>query len=134
LGLVFLVDYLLPPEKDKVVESLLDMLWWINLFWPILNLLPIWPLDGGQITREVCQMIWKQNGVSYSLLISCGVAGVLALHCLMSSQGKPLIPFLPRFGLFTAIFMAMFALQSFQAFQIESNRRPSGRNDRLPWE
>ena len=33
------------------------MLFQINLLWPVLNLLPIWPLDGGQIAREVCQGI-----------------------------------------------------------------------------
>jgi Zn-dependent protease len=146
LGVIVLIQMSLHPEEQgleeiaapiamKPLDIMLGMLFWINLVWPVFNLLPIWPLDGGQIAREVCQMIWRQSGLSYSLLLSGVVAGVLALHCLMGEQGKRLIPFLPVFGgIFTAIFLAMFAIQSFQAWQIESNRRRGGRHDRLPWE
>src|SRR5262249_54958026 len=52
----------------------------INLFWPILNLLPIWPLDGGQITRESCLGLSRDNGLRVSLGISLVVAGLLAFN------------------------------------------------------
>src|SRR5262249_12009260 len=26
----------------------------ITLYWPLLNLAPVWPLDGGQVSREFC--------------------------------------------------------------------------------
>jgi len=146
LGVVILIDFLMHPNDPGLegfqrpiqrspLEIMLSMLLWINLFWPIFNLLPIWPLDGGQIAREVCQMIWKQNGVSYSLLLSGVLSGVLALHCLMAEMHKPLIPFLWMIGgLYMGFFFAMFAIQSFQAWQIESNRESRRRHDRLPWE
>src|SRR5262249_55207759 len=38
-------------EFPPTVDRFLTMLFAINLLWPIFNLLPIFPLDGGQITR-----------------------------------------------------------------------------------
>jgi len=51
----------------------------INSFLLLINLLPIWPLDGGRIIVATCEIIWKQlnvyNGfITYSffaLLLSC---------------------------------------------------------------
>src|SRR5262249_11769242 len=40
--------------RQPYLRELLSILWWINLVWPLFNLVPVWPLDGGQITREVC--------------------------------------------------------------------------------
>ena len=33
-------------------RAVLDFLLWVNIFWPLLNLVPVQPLDGGQIVRE----------------------------------------------------------------------------------
>lgn len=38
--------------ESPIVSSLFDFLLFVNIFWPILNLLPVPPLDGGQIVRE----------------------------------------------------------------------------------
>lgn len=111
------------PEWQNAVAFVLAMLLKINLFWPVLNLLPIWPLDGGQITREICQALMPERGTSVSLGISLVVSGVLAVHCLMASQGRPLLPYIPAFGMFTALFFAMFCVSSFTALQAENERR-----------
>jgi len=55
------------------------MLLWINLVWPILNLLPVFPLDGGQIVRQLCEGWFGPRGVVVSLSISIAVAALLAL-------------------------------------------------------
>ncbi len=129
-----------PTAFFRPVAVLLFMLWIINLFWPILNLLPIWPLDGGQVSRELCEGTWRANGRRYSLIISMVTAIVLALHIILSQNGKPgLIPILNEWfpftpGLLTAIFFGLFAMQSFQALQEESHRRRNWDDDRLPWE
>jgi stage IV sporulation protein FB len=112
-----------PPGRQDAVEFVLDMVLVINLFWPILNLLPVWPLDGGQVTREVCQAIAPERGTAFSLGISMLVSGVLAAHALMSSQGKPLLPYVPEFGMFTAFLFAMLCVSSFSALQAENERR-----------
>jgi Zn-dependent protease len=109
----------------------------VNLFWPLLNLLPIWPLDGGQITREACAMASPQKGVLTALWISLVVSGVLAVNALVGMKGglgKPFIPYAPG-GMWIAILFAIFAVGSWQAIQIEQqNQRGSGYDDQLPWE
>lgn len=114
----------MPAASRLSAISVLVMLLEINLFWPILNLLPIWPLDGGQIAREVCQALMPVRGTAFSLGISMVVSGVLAAHMLMASHGQPLIPFLEDYGdMFLAIFFALFCVNSFTALQAENERR-----------
>ncbi len=100
--------------------------------------LPIWPLDGGQISREIFQAIWKVRGLLYSLLLSGIVAAVVALHCLMAASGRVLIPYLEILGgTFNALFFALFAVNSFQLWAAENeqlNASPGYEDDQLPWE
>lgn len=112
----------LAPAWRESALLVLVMLLQINLIWPILNLLPIWPLDGGQVTREVCQAIMPQRGTAVSLGISMVISGVLAVHMLMASRGQPLLPYVPAFGMLTALFFAMFCVSSFGALQAENER------------
>ena len=45
----------IPHEKDGPwlkVNLFVGFLLFINLYWPILNLLPVFPLDGGQALRD----------------------------------------------------------------------------------
>lgn len=123
-------------ERDPAFLAVL-MLWWINLFWPILNLVPIWPLDGGHVSRELCEAAAPRNGRRYSLLLSMLTAGVLAAHILMSQRGPGLIPWLNewfRASPLMALFFILFAVQSYQALQEESYRRRNWDDDNLPWE
>jgi stage IV sporulation protein FB len=111
-------------EWKEPVVRVLDMLVFINLVWALVNLLPIWPLDGGQVSREVFHMLMPERGVATSLGISMVVSGVLAVHILMASRGRPLIPHVPAFGgMFTALFFALFCVSSFTALQAENERR-----------
>lgn len=117
------------PERRNAADFILDMLLGINLLWPILNLLPIWPLDGGQVTREVCQTIMPQRGAAFSLGISMLVSGLLAAHMFMASRGRPLLPYVPGFGMFTALFFALLCVNSFSAMQAENERLRYGDHD-----
>ncbi|MGH7225546.1 MAG: metalloprotease, partial [Gemmataceae bacterium] len=83
---------LVPPGWGKAVDLIIVMLLQINIFWPILNLLPIWPLDGGMVAREICQAMMPERGTSFSLGISMVLSGLLAVHMFMTSRGHPLIP------------------------------------------
>ncbi len=53
LGLwVYLVSRFVHTESDLLEQLIFDALY-VNFFWTLVNLLPIQPLDGGQIFREL---------------------------------------------------------------------------------
>jgi len=69
------------------VEALLRSVWYINAVLLIFNMLPIYPLDGGQILRS---LLWYAVGRARSLMIAtgigfAGVAGLIALAVWMRS-------------------------------------------------
>jgi stage IV sporulation protein FB len=49
----------------------------VNLFWTILNLVPVMPLDGGQLMRIIFEVCSKKNGMRYAMGSSI-VIGVIA--------------------------------------------------------
>jgi Zn-dependent protease len=110
----------------------LECLYEINLIWGLFNLLPICPLDGGQIAREVCEMFAPGRGGVFALGISTLISGAIALLILLASLKR--IDPLPVVGdsMFNAMLFAMFAASNFQAMQFEKARQ--NWDDRLPWE
>jgi Zn-dependent protease len=58
---------------------LIDDLFYINIYWGLVNLLPIYPLDGGQIAREVLLTFNGRDGIRQSLWVSIVVAAGLAV-------------------------------------------------------
>jgi Zn-dependent protease len=101
---------------SHMVNMTVQFLIFINLMWGLVNLLPIWPLDGGQISRDICEGVWPSQGLPRSLGISMMVAGLLAAHCLLVVIGLRLLPL--EFGsVYTAILFAILAIQSFQLMQ-----------------
>lgn len=132
-GLLWLArPYLLPALPTDLlilkVFILYEFLMYINLWWPILNLLPIWPLDGGQISREVCCHYSRDNGVRLSLHLSMGVCALLALHAFLAHARGGGIPYLPV-GIYSGVFFLMFFMTAFQALQVE-NARDAWKSDR----
>jgi Zn-dependent protease len=73
-------------STNDYLSSLLSIFIGIGIIWGILNLMPVYPLDGGQISREICQMISPQHGIRVSLMISATVAIILALFSLRISH------------------------------------------------
>ena len=78
-------DFVLPIRFELYASSNLNMiifyLLFINIFWGLVNLLPIFPLDGGRISQEVFQLVNPRDGLRQSLWLSIFVAvgaGVLA--------------------------------------------------------
>jgi membrane-associated protease RseP (regulator of RpoE activity) len=51
----------------------------VSIYWGVLNLLPIYPLDGGQIAREVFLKLSRREGIRQSLALSVATAGGLAV-------------------------------------------------------
>jgi membrane-associated protease RseP (regulator of RpoE activity) len=89
------------------VTIYLDMIW-VNLCWGLVNLFPIWPLDGGQATQVVLAEVDRRRGVRRSHIVSLVTAGVLAvLAATLSQQNK----------IFLTVFFGMLAFLNYQVLQ-----------------
>jgi membrane-associated protease RseP (regulator of RpoE activity) len=65
---------------NELLGSFLFDFCWVSLFWALLNLIPVYPLDGGQITRNILIAGGANQPVQASLMISICAAGAMALY------------------------------------------------------
>jgi Zn-dependent protease len=87
-----------------------DMLF-INIWWGLVNLLPVYPLDGGQITRELFNLSRAADGVRTSIQISMFTAGAVAVYALVKLNSG-----------FMAFFFGYLAFLSYQMLQAYTGR------------
>jgi Zn-dependent protease len=64
-------------ELGRLLDYMLYVLRWINIAWGLFNLLPVPPLDGGQICSELCNARQLRSGRIRAQRIGA-VTGVLA--------------------------------------------------------
>ena len=86
-GLIYLSRALDWPHALPDAHAFLHMIWLINIVLLIFNMLPVYPLDGGQILRS---LLWFPLGRARSLLIASivgfvGLAGLLLFALLQRS-------------------------------------------------
>ncbi len=86
---------------DTIVFDLL----WVNFFWGLVNLLPVYPLDGGQISRELFGMYGRGNGYVNSLWLSAITAAAVAIWAISQRQ------------FFQCLFFGMMAYDSYTTLQ-----------------
>jgi Zn-dependent proteases len=98
---------LISPET--YLSQFLSVMVYIGIFWGIFNLMPVYPLDGGQIFREVSLAVSPRYGLQFSAGVSAVVAILLAL--LFFRLGSIFIPFL-------------FGFLAYQSIQTLQSRRP----------
>jgi stage IV sporulation protein FB len=76
----FLPYVLVSNEVGSIpLTYFINFLLLVSVFWGAINLLPIYPLDGGQIAREVIMRLNQREGLQLSLVISLVTAGTMAL-------------------------------------------------------
>jgi len=98
------------------VNILLWYMQFINIFWGLVNLLPVFPLDGGQVARAVLGKLNPADGLRQSLALGVLVAGGLAGICLVRWHAT-----------FGAIFFGYMAYQNFVILQQTSGGGFGGR-------
>jgi stage IV sporulation protein FB len=74
------------PGGSGLTYSVVTALLWINIFWSVINLVPVQPLDGGNIAHEYITGADPMNGERKALWISViGAVVVVAVGLLMQS-------------------------------------------------
>ena len=71
-------------DPSDLVDLLLFSLVWVNVVWSFVNLLPILPLDGGNVTKEVLDAVTGEQGEVPARIISIVVAALGGLYALRS--------------------------------------------------
>jgi Zn-dependent protease len=91
------------PFGGTVLNIFLTMLLWVNVFWGLINILPVFPMDGGQVARNILIQYDPLDGVRKSLWVSVVTGGILAVAGLLA---------------FNSVYMAiLFGLLAFQSYQ-----------------
>jgi membrane-associated protease RseP (regulator of RpoE activity) len=103
---------------SDMLNGLVSDLWFANVYWGLLNLLPIYPLDGGQATAALFQWKDPHDGLRKALTLSFGTAVLLVAYAILNGGGFS----------FIAIFFGFLAYQNYQLLQALR-----GRSGGSPW-
>ena len=79
---------------------------WVNLFWGAVNLMPVYPLDGGQVARNLWLKADRWNGTRRSLWLSVVAGALVALAGLVLMH-----------SLYLALLFGVLAFESYQALR-----------------
>ncbi len=106
---LFILAYLLRKSLGDQPSNLflyaLDVTMMVNLFWTLINLLPVYPLDGGHLFRIVMEGVFGFKGVKAALFMSTLFGLSLGIFF-----------FYINFWIAGALFL-MFTFESFQGFK-----------------
>ena len=101
-ALYFFVDHL--EERQTLLFYACQVAIEVNLFWTLLNLLPVIPLDGGQLLRVVLEGLFGLRGLKFAYFISIALAVVLGVMFFLMQQ------------IFMGAIFFMFAFEAYRAW------------------
>jgi len=52
---------------------------WVNFYWGLVNLLPIYPLDGGHAALAILEQVDPREGRRRALILSAALAGAVTM-------------------------------------------------------
>lgn len=128
--------------RSPVLRRVYFYLFVMNLFWNLINLLPIWPLDGGKVLREVFYIAGLRRPDPATYAVSLVTSGLLAAYGVLlylrmdTGWLAKVVPAILAPGPFMTLWFVLFAVQSYQLLQ-QSNRQSAWDDpddDRLPWQ
>ncbi len=101
-------------KRTAPYSEIMKFLCWMNLFWNLINLIPIIPLDGGMLMREGCTLVAPVQGLRIAYGLSFLLAAGLAVYCIVSLTVRRDLPTLidPFFGI---LMFGMMAVQNLTA-------------------
>ncbi|MBS0622274.1 MAG: site-2 protease family protein [Verrucomicrobia bacterium] len=107
------VQHFLWLHPPFLVAYTLTAFVFVNIFWSILNLLPVMPMDGGQLLRIVCEGIFKNKGTAIALMISLILALSIAVAGFFMGQ------------IFLGAIFLLFAFESFRGWKVARHSSPA---------
>jgi stage IV sporulation protein FB len=119
LAIIATILLQIPAFAQGMTGSILSLTRLVNLFWTIVNLLPVMPLDGGQLLRIILEGIFGLKGFKYAILTSMVIA-----------VGISLFFFLTQAFLIGALFFLL-AFQSYDTFRRTRHLSDTDRDDTL---
>lgn len=106
LGFIPVPQYAAFSGMGAILNQFILMMLWVNIFWGLINLLPVFPLDGGQVARNILVQYDPRDGARKSLWISVVTGGVVALAAFVFMN-----------SIYMAFLFGILAFQSYQALQ-----------------
>jgi Zn-dependent protease len=94
------------PFGSTIANNFILNMLWVNIVWGLVNLLPVYPLDGGRVAREVLTLRHPRRGIIWSYQLSMAAGAAMAVYGLFAWQ-----------SLFVAVMFGYLAYSSYQALQ-----------------
>lgn len=113
-GLVRLSEFLMLRQGMQISEigdEILDDLKFINLWWGLVNLLPVYPLDGGQVAEQLLKSRDPRRGMEWTLQLGIvtGIAAAVGIYMYYHSIGIQHI--------YPSLLFGMLAFNNYQMLQ-----------------
>ncbi|MCB8943955.1 MAG: hypothetical protein H6658_09385 [Ardenticatenaceae bacterium] len=94
------------PSGGSIGNTIIATLLWVNVFWGLVNLLPVYPLDGGNVSRNLFVKADPWDGFRKSLVVSTVVGAIMAVVGLIFLR-----------SLWMGLLFGLLAFQSYQTLQ-----------------
>ncbi len=109
--------------ENQTLDYFLSAMLFISITWGLFNLLPVYPLDGGNISRELCLRLNTRQGIRRSLTLSLVTAAGIAVLSLSRTVKIAGIAGLGSYeNLFIPLLFGYLAYFSYSALQAYNNR------------
>jgi len=100
------IPVVIMPYELGVLNTVFGLFVFVNIFWGLVNLLPVFPLDGGNVARYTLIQVDPINGLRNSLWLSVVAGALIAIAGYMFLR-----------SIYMAFLFGYLAFQSFQALQ-----------------
>jgi Zn-dependent protease len=94
------------PSGGFIGNSIISVLLWVNVFWGLINLIPVFPLDGGHVARNLFLKVDPWDGFRKSLWLSTIAGAIVAVAGLFFMR-----------SIWIGLLFGLLALQSYQTLQ-----------------
>lgn len=100
------VPFAFLPSAGGLVNETIAIIIWINTFWGLINLLPVFPLDGGRVSQQIFMRFDPWNGFRNALWLSVITGAAMAI-----------VGYVYFGSLYMAFLFGILAVQSYQIIQ-----------------